>query len=407
MCTLFLTIDNRKQMKNSQTALVGLALLGLVALSCQPKTKEKQGSEGDASAQKETAYQLPDPKNFSKTQDGKKIELFILKNGPIQAALTNFGARMVSLLVPDKDGQAIDVLSGYNNIDDYLKQESYFGTVVGRYGNRIAKGKFTLNGKTYTLNTNNGPNHLHGGPDGFARKVWDAKQIDSSTVEFNYLSKDLEEGYPGNLTVKVVYHLTAERGVEIQYTATTDKPTVLNLTNHNYFNLDGERDSTINDHLLQIYASKYTPVDSTLIPTGELASVEGTPFDFRKPTAIGERVDADHPQIKYGKGYDHNFVLVPQKVAAGELPLITTVQSPNTGIKMEVLTQEPGIQFYGGNFLTGAQVGKGGKPYVFRSFFCLETQHFPDSPNQPKFPTTTLNPGQTYSTKTVYRFPAP
>lgn len=391
-------------MKNKQKALIGFALLSLVTLSCQPKTKEKGSMEAETN--KEMAYQLPDPKNFDKTHQGKKIELFILKNGPIQAALTNYGARMVGLLVPDKDGREVDVLTGYNNIDDYLKTESYFGCVVGRFGNRIAKGKFTLNGKTYTLATNNGANHLHGGPEGFCKKVWDAKQIDSSSVEFSYLSKDMEEGYPGNLQVKVTYRLTADRGVEIAYSATTDKPTVLNLTNHNYWNLDGERDTSINDHLLQIFASKYTPVDSTLIPTGELASVEGTPFDFRKPTAIGDRVDADHIQIKYGKGYDHNFVVVPEKVTAGELPLIAAVQSPNSGIKMEVLTAEPGIQFYSGNFLTGAQVGKSGQAYVFRSSLCLETQHFPDSPNQPKFPTTTLNPGQTYSTRTVYRFPA-
>lgn len=391
-------------MKNKQKALIGFALLSLITLSCQPKTKEKESAEMET--KKEMAYRLPDPKNFDKTHQGKKVELFILKNGPIQAAITNYGARMVGLLVPDKDGRDIDVLTGYNNIDDYLKTESYFGCVVGRYGNRIAKGKFTLNGKTYTLATNNGANHLHGGPEGFCKKVWDAKQIDSSSVEFSYLSKDMEEGYPGNLQVKVTYRLTADRGVEIEYSATTDKPTVLNLTNHNYWNLDGERDTSINDHLLQIFASKYTPVDSTLIPTGELASVEGTPFDFRKPTAIGDRVDADHEQIKYGKGYDHNFVVIPKKVAAGDLPMIATVLSTNTGIKMEVLTAEPGIQFYSGNFLTGAQVGKSGQAYVFRSSLCLETQHFPDSPNQPKFPTTTLNPGQTYSTRTVYRFPA-
>ncbi len=391
-------------MKNKQKAVIGFALLSLVTLSCQPKTKEKGSMETETN--KEMAYQLPDPKNFDKTHQGKKIELFILKNGPIQAALTNYGARMVGLLVPDKDGREVDVLTGYNNIDDYLKTESYFGCVVGRFGNRIAKGKFTLNGKTYSLATNNGVNHLHGGPEGFCKKVWDAKQLDSSSVEFSYLSKDMEEGYPGNLQVKVTYRLTADRGVEIAYSATTDKPTVLNLTNHNYWNLEGERDTSINDHLLQIFASKYTPVDSTLIPTGELASVEGTPFDFRKPTAIGDRVAADHDQIKYGKGYDHNFVVVPEKVNAGELPLIATVLGPNTGIKMEVLTAEPGIQFYSGNFLTGAQVGKSGQAYVFRSSLCLETQHFPDSPNQPKFPTTTLNPGQTYSTRTIYRFPA-
>lgn len=391
-------------MKNSTKVYLGLALVGLIALGCQSKSKEKQSSQTEAA--QETAYSLPDPKNFEKTEQGKKIELFILRNGPIQAAITNYGARMVGMLVPDKDGNPVDVLSGYNNIDDYLQQESYFGCVVGRYGNRIAKGKFTLNGKTYTLATNNGPNSLHGGPEGFCKKVWDAKQLDSSSVEFSYLSKDMEEGYPGNLQVKVVYRLTADRGVEIQYSATTDKPTVLNLTNHNYWNLDGERDSSITDQLLQIYASKFTPVDSTLIPTGELASVEGTPFDFRTPTAIGARINADHIQIKYGKGYDHNFVLVPEKVAGGQLPLIAMVQSPLTGIKMEVLTDQPGIQFYSGNFLTGAQTGKGGKPYVYRSFLCLETQHYPDSPNQPKFPTTTLNPGQTYSTRTQYRFPA-
>ncbi|AEE48129.1 aldose epimerase family protein [Haliscomenobacter hydrossis] len=393
-------------MKSKQKTLIGVALLGLITLGCQSKPKEKSNTMDETSSESAAVYALPDPQKFNTTHEGKAIKLFILKNGPIQAAITNYGARMVGMLVPDKDGNPVDVLTGYNSIDEYLKQESYFGCVVGRYGNRIAKGKFTLNGKTYTLATNNGVNHLHGGPKGFCSKVWDAKQIDSSTVEFNYLSKDMEEGYPGNLQVKVTYSLTADRGVKIQYSATTDKPTVLNLTNHNYWNLDGERDTSINDHLLQIYASKYTPVDSTLIPTGELASVEGTPFDFRKPTAIGDRVNADHPQIKYGKGYDHNFVLIPQKVAAGELPLIATVQSAQTGIKMEVLTSEPGIQFYSGNFLTGSQVGKGGQAYVFRSSLCLETQHFPDSPNQPKFPTTTLNPGQTYATSTVYRFPA-
>lgn len=393
-------------MKSKQKTLIGLALLGLITLGCQSTPKEKSNTMDEAKSESAVVYALPDQQQFNTTHEGKAIKLFILKNGPIQAAITNYGARMVGMLVPDKAGNPVDVLTGYNSIEPYLKQESYFGCVVGRFGNRIAKGKFTLNGKTYTLATNNGANHLHGGPKGFCTKVWDAKQIDENSVEFSYLSKDMEEGYPGNLQVKVTYTLTADRGVEIQYSATTDKPTVLNLTNHNYWNLDGERDTSINDHLLQIYASKYTPVDPTLIPTGELASVEGTPFDFRKPTAIGERVNADHPQIKYGKGYDHNFVLVPQKVAAGELPLIATVQGTQTGIKMEVLTSEPGIQFYSGNFLTGAQVGKGGQAYVFRSSLCLETQHFPDSPNQPQFPTTTLNPGQTYTTRTVYRFPA-
>lgn len=390
-------------MKNGVQTLLILASLSLLSWSCQSKAKEKNTTT--SAKETETAYTLPDPQQFGSTLEGKKVELYILKNGPIQAALTNYGARLVSLLVPDKTGKLVDVTTGYNSAEEYFKQESYFGCTVGRYGNRIAKGKFTLNGKTYTLATNNGANHLHGGPQGFARKVWEAKQLDSASIEFTYLSKDMEEGYPGNLQVKVTYRLTAERGLDIDYSATSDKPTIVNLTNHAYWNLDGERDSTIADHLLQIYASKYTPVDSTLIPTGELASVEGTPFDFRKATAVGERIDAEHPQIKNGGGYDHNFVLISPKTADGELPLIATLQSPLTGIKMEVLTSEPGVQFYSGNFLAGKQIGKSGKPYTYRSFLCLETQHFPDSPNQPKFASTVLNPGQTYRTRTVYRFP--
>jgi aldose 1-epimerase len=394
-------------MKSKQKMLIGLALIAFATLSCQPKAKEKAKAESESPATPSVVYTLPDPGKFNANLDEKAIKLFLLKNGSIQAAVTNYGARMVSLLVPDKNGNPVDVLFGYNSIEEYLKSnEQYFGAVVGRYGNRIAKGKFSLNGKTYTLATNNAPNHLHGGPKGFHVVVWDAVQVDSSTVELTYLAKDMEEGYPGNMRAKVTYHLTPDRGVEMKYSATTDKPTVLNLTNHNYWNLDGERDTSINDHLLQIYASKYTPVDSTLIPTGELASVEGTPFDFRKPTAIGAGVNGDHVQLKYGKGYDHNFVVVPQKVAAGDLPLIASVQGFQTGIKMEVLTEEPGIQFYGGNFIKGLDRGKGGQKYLYRSSLCLETQHFPDSPNHPQFPSTVLLPGKTYATRTVYRFSA-
>jgi aldose 1-epimerase len=345
---------------------------------------------------------LPDPSVFRDTVDGQPTGLYLLKNKKgAAAAITNYGARLVSLLVPDKNGVLTDVVVGYDNIGNYLHQpETYFGAIVGRYGNRIAKGTFKLDGNDYTLAANNGPNSLHGGKKGFGAVVWTARQLGDSAVELSYLSKDGEEGYPGNLQVRVTYTLTDETALRIDYEGSTDKATVVNLTNHAYFNLNGQGSGPVYDHVLQLNADGYTPVDSTLIPTGKIDSVAGTPFDFRQPTAIGARIgDTGNQQIRYGKGYDHNFVLDKTKgdVAA-------TVRGDSSGILMTVFTTEPGIQFYTGNFMNGTNPIKGGKKDVYRSAFCLETQHFPDSPNQPSFPSTVLKPGETFHSKTEYRF---
>lgn len=342
---------------------------------------------------------LPDPVAFHDTVDGQSTNLYILKNKKISAAITNYGARVVSLLVPDQKGTLTDVVLGYDSIGKYVHQpDSYFGAVVGRYGNRIAKGRFKLNGKEYTLATNNSPNHLHGGKKGFDAVVWTGKQLSDTSLELTYLSKDGEEGYPGNLQVTVTYTLDSN-ALRVAYLATTDKPTVLNLTNHSYFNLNGQGSGTINNHVLQINASQYTPVDATLIPTGKIDSVSATPFDFRQPTAIGARVgDTGNIQIKSGLGYDHNFVLdQPHSPAA-------TVRGDQSGIVLTVYTDQPGIQFYGGNFLKGTSPLKAGKKDDYRSAFCLETQHFPDSPNEPSFPTTELKPGEKYQTWTSFVF---
>lgn len=347
---------------------------------------------------------LPRVENFTRTLDGKPVSLYYLRNGKgMEVAITNYGGRIVSLVVPDQTGSPVDVVAGYNTLDEYLNHpEEYFGAITGRYANRIAGGKFTLDGKAHTLAQNNGPNHLHGGPGGFHRKVWDARQPDAQTLELQYVSPDGEEGYPGTLTVKVVYQVTEENALKITYDATTDKPTIVNLTNHAYFNLDGEGSATINDHFLYLPAGYYTPTDSTLIPRGQLMEVTGTPFDFRLQTAIGKRLDLPDAQLKAGGGYDHNFVL--DKKYPGQLDWAGWAMGTEKGIRMDVYTTEPGIQFYGGNFLTGKYNGKSGRPYRHRSLFCLETQHFPDSPNQPAFPSCTLRPGDRYHQTTVYGF---
>lgn len=363
----------------------------------------KNTSQTTDSVQQVSSIVIPDTANFVQEVDGKKVALYILKNkNNAQVAITNYGGRVVSLIVPDKEGNLTDVILGYDKLESYRKdKEPYFGALIGRYGNRIGKGKFTLDGRSYQLELNDVPNTLHGGNNGFFGKVWDAKQPKENTLELTYLSEDGEAGYPGNLNVKVTYTLTEENGLKIDYVATTDKKTVVNLTNHTYFNLNGEGDSTILDHELMINANAIIPVDATLIPTGELMSVEGTPFDFNKPTAIGSRINNEHEQLKNGKGYDHNWVLNKKK----GLQIIATVRSPKTGIVMDIITEEPGLQFYSGNFLDGKTAdGKGGKSYVYRSAFCLETQHFPDSPNQPTFPKTVLRPGETYKTSTIYKF---
>ncbi len=345
---------------------------------------------------------LPDTAAFVDTTMAQHTSLYILRNGHAQAAITNYGARLVSLIVPDKNGVATDVVVGYDNIGNYLHlPDTYFGAVVGRYGNRIANGHFNLKGNTYSLAINNAPNSLHGGKKGFDAGVWTANQTSAQSVELFYLSTDMEEGYPGNLQVKVVYTLTDSNTLRIDYQATTDKSTVLNLTNHSYFNLNGQGSGTINNHFLQLNADLYTPVDSTLIPTGKFEPVAGTPFDFRQSTAIGSRINAANQQLKFGKGYDHNFVLNKSK---DSLTLAAVAEGDKSGIVMTVRTDQPGVQFYGGNVMHGTNPIKGGKKDDYRSAFCLETQHYPNSPNEPAFPSTQLDPGQTFRSTTTFTF---
>ena len=343
--------------------------------------------------------------DFIKTIDGKTTGLYFLKNGNIQAAITNYGGRIVGLCTPDKTGKMGDVVLGFNSIDGYLKANMPFhGTLIGRVGNRIAKGKFTLDGQEYILPLNNKSNHLHGGPGGFHAVVWDVKATTDSSIVLTYLSKDGEMGYPGNLNVEVQYLLNSKSEVVISYQATTDKSTPVNLTNHAFFNLAGEGDGTINNHILTINADAYTPVDSTLIPIAGNDPVEGTPFDFRAGKAIGADLPqlATNVQLQYGPGYDHNFAL--NKPTPGEMTLAATVVEPTSGRKMEVYTKEPALQFYGGNFMDGSDTGKSEKKYNFRESFALETQHFPDSPNNTHFPSIILKPGEVYQTSSVYKF---
>ena len=347
--------------------------------------------------------------------DFDSIKLYSLKNkNGMQMGITNYGAIITSIIVPDRDGKMADIALGYNRVEDYINavDKPYFGSIVGRYGNRIAKGKFTIDGEEYTLATNNGVNHLHGGVIGFDKVVWDAKPISGNGytgVQLSYLAKDREEGYPGNLQVKVSYALTDDNEIIIDYHATTDKATPVNLTQHTYFNLAGEGNGTILDHQLHLNADHYTPVDEGLIPTGEIAAVKDTPFDFTtahpQSKAIGRDIGQENEQLKFGLGYDHNFVL-NKEGKQGQMTLAATVYEPTSGRFMETFTEEPGIQFYCGNFLDGRLLGKAGKPYIYRSGFVLETQHYPDSPNQKNFPSTILQPGETYSTKTIYRFSA-
>ncbi len=337
----------------------------------------------------------------------QKIDLYTLKNrNGMEVKIINFGGTVTSISVPDRSGKFADVVLGFNNVDDYLKPHPSFGTAIGRFGNRIAKGRFTLNGVEYKLAVNNGENHLHGGIKGFDDVFWTAeevKTIDGPAVRLSYLSKDGEEGYPGNLQVTMVYTLTERNELKIDYTATTDKDTVVNLTHHSYFNLAGEGNGDILKHRLKLNAARFTPTDAGSIPTGELRSVKGTPFDFLMPHAIGERINQDDEQLKFGGGYDHNYVINGRM---GVLRQAAVVTDPSSGRVMEVWTTEPGVQLYTGNFLDGTLTGKSGKTYQKRSGFCLETQHYPDSPNKPNFPTTTLKKGATFKSTTIYRFSA-
>jgi len=340
---------------------------------------------------------------FGKLADGTAVEAFTLRNAHgIEVRAITYGAIIVSLRVPDRAGKLGDIVLGHDDLAGYVDKPAYFGAVVGRYGNRIAKGRFTLDGKTYTLATNNGPNHLHGGVRGFDKVVWkaDPPAAGTASVTFRYTSADGEEGYPGTLKASVTYTLSDKDELTFEYSATTDKATPINLTQHSYFNL-GTPGHDILGHELTLEADRYTPVDATLIPTGQLAPVSGTPFDFRKPTAIGARIGQDDEQLKRGGGYDHNFVL---SGAGAGLRRAVRLTDPGSGRTMEILTTEPGVQFYTGNFLDGTIKGKGGVVYKYRSGLCLETQHFPDSPNQPSFPSTILRPGKEYHSKTVLVF---
>ncbi len=338
--------------------------------------------------------------SFGQTPDGAAVDLYTITNpNGASVAISTYGGTVVSLNVKDKAGKLGDVVIGFNTLAGYLGEHPYFGALIGRYGNRIAKGKFSLNGTSYNLAINNSPNALHGGLKGFSRQVWQAKEVGENGLELTYVSRDGEEGYPGKLTVTVGYTFTPANELRIEYTATTDADTVANLTNHSYFNLGGLENNLT--HQLEIYADRFTPVDAGLIPTGELRPVKGTPFDFTTPHAIGERIDADEEQMKLGSGYDHNFVFTKHD---GQLNLVAKVSEPTSGRVMEVLTTEPGVQFYTGNFLDGTLKGKAGRPIQRRAALCLETQHFPDSPNQPKFPTTVIEAGAVRKSTTVYRF---
>lgn len=345
--------------------------------------------------------------SFGKTADGESVDIYTLKNrNGMEAKITNYGGIVVSLTAPDRNKKYADVVLGFNDLDSYLKGHPYFGAIIGRYGNRIAKGRFTLNGVEYKLAVNNGENHLHGGIKGFDKVVWTAKPMKTkagAVLSLTYLSKDGEEGYPGNLTVKVDYTLTNRDELRIDYFAQTDKDTVTNLTHHSYFNLAGEGNGDILSHQLMINANQFTPTDAGSIPTGELRNVQGTPFSFLTSTTIGARIDQDDQQLKFGGGYDHNWVVNGK---AGSLRQAATAYESTSGRVMEVWTTEPGVQFYTGNFLDGTLTGKSGKPYPKRSGFCLETQHYPDSPNKPAFPTTTLKAGKPYRSTTIYRFSA-
>jgi aldose 1-epimerase len=378
-------------------AMAGLGLACLVGCATMSSTPSRPLG---------TISQAP----FGKTPDGTPVEIYTLRNSQgMEARIMTYGGIVVSLKVPDKNGKFDDVVLGFDNLDGYVKASyvkacPYFGALIGRYGNRIGGGKFTLEGQTYTLATNNGPNSLHGGLKGFDKVVWQAKSwvtAEGPALELTYLSKDGEEGFPGNLKVKAVYTLTDSNELRLDFTATTDKPTVCNLTHHSYFNLRGQGNGDILSHEVYINSDKTTPVDKELITTGDYAPVDGTPFDFRKPTAIGARINDPDPVLQYGPGYDHNWVI---DKPMGQLGLMARVYEPTTGRVMEVWSTEPGLQFYAGNFLDGSLTGKDGKVYQRRYGFCMEPQHYPDSPNKPMFPSTELKPGETYSNTIIYKF---
>ena len=388
--------------KNFVCLAAVLLIMAMMFCSCT-----KQGGDEKPPPKSQRAELSVQKQNFGTTADGEAVELYTLTNSNgLKAKIMTYGGIVVSLEAPDRNGRLADVVLGYETLDGYVRNNPYFGAIVGRYANRIANGEFTLDGTKYKLAKNNGENHLHGGIKGFDKVVWSAesfKEEDAAGLKLTYLSRDGEEGYPGNLTCSVTYTLTNDNELKISFDALTDKPTVVNLSHHSYFNLAGQGVGDILGHRLMINADTFTPVDAGLIPTGELRSVKGTPMDFTEPFAIGARIDEDDEQLKYGGGYDHNWVLNKTGDEL-ELALAVRVYEPTSGRVMEVYTTEPGVQFYAGNFLDGSITGKADKIYKHRYGFCLEPQHFPDSPNKPNFPSVVLRPGQRYTHITVYKF---
>ncbi|AYN68313.1 galactose mutarotase [Euzebyella marina] len=390
-------------MKISNLVAITL-ILGLSAFSCKQNKKEKEMESPDQTEESKLSDEL-NVSNFETVIEGDSVRLYTMKNkNGMEVTITNYGQRLISLHAPDKNGDFEDVVLGFPHLDNYRAKKNYYGATIGRYGNRIAKGKFSIDGTVYDLAINNNENHLHGGIKGFESVVWNVDESSDSHIVFSRTSPDMEEGYPGNLNVKVRYDLTDQNELKINYEATTDKATYINLTHHSFFNLKGEGNGDVTDHVLWLNADSFTPVNSGLIPTGDIESVKGTPFDFTTAKPIGQDLEVESEQLKFANGYDHNFVLNKEPKNEDGLVLAAKVVEPESGRTMEVYTDEPGVQFYGGNFLTGADIGKGGKPYVFRGSFCLETQHFPDSPNQPNFQSTRLDPGRTYVSNCVYKF---
>lgn len=392
-------------MKNVKSVFYCLvfALLAGINIQCKESKKEVVTDEKpEAMLDEKTAITKSE---FGKTIDGTAVEQYTLKNANgVEVDVITYGGRITSLKVPNQDGKLENVVLGFTNIEDYQKDNPFFGALIGRYGNRIAKGKFSLNGEEYTLATNDGSNHLHGGVDGFDRVVWTATPLENSeeaSLKLTYTSKDGEEGYPGNLEVTVIYTLTKDNAVAVSYEATTDKATVVNLTQHAYFNLTGDFSKDILNHDVVIAADAYLPVDETLIPTGEIRKVAETPFDFNTAKKVGQEINVENEQLQRGKGYDHCWVLKGEK---GNLRFVASAYDETSGRFMEIFSEEPAIQFYTGNFLDGTLPMPNGGTYAHRTGFCLETQHYPDAPNQSDFPSTVLNPGETYSTKTIFKF---
>ena len=383
--------------------IYGLSIIGLASLNFQCKGNQKEENKTNTT-QKMDSVSI-EKKEYGTTADGKNVDRYILKNQKgMEVNIITYGGIITSLKVPNKAGVSEEVVIGFNDLEQYQKDNPYFGALIGRFGNRIAKGKFTLDGKEYQLPINNAPNSLHGGPEGFHRRVWTAEEAkggNTASLKLKYVSKDMEEGYPGNVTVFVTYTLNNNNSLDVQYEATTDKKTIINLTQHSYFNLSSDFAKPILDHIITIDADKLVPVDADLIPTGKLMDVTGTPFDFRKPKVIGKDIEAKDDQIKKGLGYDHCWVLNNQ--GKGER-FAASAYDPTSGRLLEVFTDQPGIQFYSGNFLDGTLPMRNGGTYAHRTGLCLETQHYPDAPNQKDFPSTVLSPGENYKTKTSFKF---